>query len=366
MKKITIPLLLLVLTAACHKSDTSNNQAQPVSSVYLDLSDTAGGYFIGSYPDIVDKKAILGRVLFYDKHLSLSNAVACGSCHKQTNAFADDVPFSRGFEGRLTTRNAPPIQNLMMHASAVSLSHPSSNNFDVTGGLFWDAREINLKTMVLRPVGNHIEMGMTDMNQLPVKLNRLDYYRRLAIDAYRSDTLTLDMISEALCCFMFSIKSTNTRSDKHANEFTAQEYMGRNLFNTKYNCASCHVPSVSYFPDQTVGSIGLDEVSKDKGKGAFTPGMDGVFRIPNLRNVALTAPYMHDGRFATLSDVLEHYSSGIKDHPMLDKRLKDKDGRPMRMNISDQDRQALIAYLKTFTDYEMITEAKYSDPFKTH
>ncbi|MCB0696615.1 MAG: c-type cytochrome [Chitinophagaceae bacterium] len=382
MKKITVSLALLatVLVIACNKNKQSAT-SKPNAEVYLDLSDTTGHYFdsknfgggfIGGglnipYPSELDKMAILGRVLFYDGHLSLNNAISCGSCHKQAYAFADNASFSMGFEGRMTGRNTPPIQNLGKNLGIIS--DPKFKLVSNTQSLFWDGRENNLEALVIRPVANHVEMGMADINDLPAKLNSLPYYKGLVQDAYHTDELTLDMIKESISYFMMALSADNSRFvqfERGEAELTAQEQIGMQLFNDKYNCASCHIPDGNYGGERPRNNIGLDAVSKDKGVGAITlnPQQDGDFVIPKLTNVALTAPYMHDGRFSTLDSVLEHYSKGIKDNPNLDDRLRDQDGHPMRMNISTDDRKALIAFLNTLTDHSITTNPKYSNPFK--
>lgn len=369
MKKITVSLglLSLVIIAACNKNEQSSGNP-PAKEVYLDLSDTSGKYFTGNYSKQYDKKAILGRVLFYDNHLSLNNAVSCASCHKQQFAFADNAAFSRGFEGRMTGRNSPPIQNLMKTKTIQTGN--TDNNFSFMT-LFWDGRETNLKTMVLRPVANHVEMGITDINDLPEKLNNLGYYKGLVKDAYNTEALSTDIISESISFFLLSIKADSSRFDlamRNEIELTAEEKYGQSLFDTKYHCSGCHNPAGQFYHrDISSSNIGLDAETKDRGMGAvqLNKEMDGAFRTPDLTNIALTAPYMHDGRFNTLNDVLQHYSKGIQGHPNLDERLKDEYGKPMRMNISETERTAIIAFLDTRTDYSITTEPKYSNPFKT-
>lgn len=370
MKKLTIGLIVLVfiIISACNKNNSTTDDNSPAPVAYLDLSDTAGKYFTGFYSEQIDQKAVLGRVLFYDKNLSINNSISCGSCHLQAHAFADNVALSRGFEGRLTSRNTPAIQNMFGSRSVQNFEVDELN----TLALFWDGREKNMKTMVLRPISNHVEMGMTDLEELTIKLNKLEYYKGLVEDAYNTPVITEDIIADAMSYFMFAIRSNNSRLDRHLNtqnELTALELRGQELFNIKYNCGSCHVPPMHYNGGlQTASNIGLDETTTDKGMGAILitePDMDGVFKTPNFQNIALTAPYMHDGRFNTLEEVLDHYSEGIQNHPNLDTRLKDEDGDPMKMDITENDKRAIIAFLHTMTDYDMITNPKYSNPFKT-
>lgn len=303
----------------------------------------------------------LGRVLFYDRFLSVNNSVSCGSCHKQSRAFADDVALSKGFNNQLTTRNSMPIQNL------------SSISFMEQGGehaLFWDGRETSLSEMVLRPVASHIEMGITDMDYLCEKLSGISYYPTLFERDFGSPEINSERIRYALSGFISGMNSFNSKFDQ-GQPLTATETLGKNLFETKYPCNSCHnVGSPTGYLNGGEGgtafsNIGLDIADSDRGVGAISgnPADDGKFKIPSLRNIALTAPYMHDGRFNTLEEVLDHYSNTMMEHPNLDERLKEPNGDALRMQISEQEKTAIIAFLNTMTDFEFITDPQLSDPF---
>ncbi len=306
-------------------------------------------------PKITDKGATLGRVLFYDNKLSINNKVSCGSCHLQSKAFADDKDFSIGFEGKLTERNS------------IAIINPS-----LCKNLFWDSRASSALDLTLKPVQNHIEMGMEDMDFLATKLSKVDYYPDLFKDAYGSTEITPQKISDAVAQFLCSMTTFNSKFDKarsqNFNSFTALERKGQQLFNsTKLKCATCHsgitfnaeLSTSSYSSPDVKGTtnIGLDRKSKDEGK------KDGEFRIPSLRNIALTAPYMHDGRFKTLEEVIDHYSKNIKFNENLDMKLRNGD-TALKMNISDDEKVALVAFLKTLTDDTYINDPKFSDPFE--
>lgn len=366
MKKLSISVctIALLFAVACNKNDKTTNNVSS-KEVYLDLSDTAGNYYNGQFATDIDKKITLGRVLFYDTRLSLNNAVSCASCHKQQYAFADDIALSRGFEGRMTGRNSIAIQNLLPNNSFV----PTTQMNFFTGSLFWDSRENNLKDMVLRPIANHVEMGIEDISTLPAKLSSIEHYNWLLAQAYPFDNeMTVEMIAESMSWFLISIKSDSSRFDLYNRTkqgFTGLELTGMNLFITKYDCAGCHVPFMPYNGNAGGSNIGLDATPKDKGMAAVGTGQEGAFRIPNLKNVAVTAPYMHDGRFKDLNEVLEHYSRGIMPAANLDDRLKDADKKPIRMNISENEKMAIIAFLNTMTDYSLLTKPQYSNPFRT-
>lgn len=350
-------ILLLALGTGIIYSCNKEKAPSSSGTAYLDLPASPYQY---TGDVTTDNKATLGRVLFYEPRLSINNSVACASCHHQEFAFADNVSLSRGFENRLTKRNSMPIQNLS--SPFVPLGGQQAGTF------FWDGRESSLQNLIARPITNHVEMGIDDLATLPSKLSSLPYYQDLFVKAYGSSDITMDKISEAMSTFLMSINANNTKLDKVGMTVNSQlsplEMEGFELFNTKYECSGCHRVFNGSYSSSDFMNIGLDFPNVDKGQGELIPGNEGKFKIPNLRNVALTAPYMHDGRFATLDQVLDHYSHNIKDDPNLDSRLRAINGQPLRMNIPTGERQAIIAFLNTLTDYDMITDKKFSNPFK--
>ena len=306
--------------------------------------------------DLLDHKATLGRVLFYEHKISQNNVVSCASCHHQENAFADPVAKSEGFQGELTLRNSLALGNM---------SGYGSHRF------FWDERAFSVQEQTQMTMQDHIEMG-ADLELLPKKLDS-ELYRILFRKAFGSEDITVDKVSEALATFVLALNSFNSVFDQ-ANEaagfnthnefasFTTSENNGKSLYMA--NCTSCHGFDPG-FPHRNTANNGLDLVYEDKGVGAISgfTGDDGRFKVPILRNVALTAPYMHDGRFATLEEVVEHYSTGIKDHPNLDHQLKSGTA-PMRFDFTEEQKQDLVAFLNTFTDEEFTQDPRYADPFK--
>lgn len=384
-RKITGYLTLAVLVGTLLNACQSD--LQEAKSVYLDENSLAYEYGV----NVGNKIPALGRVLFYDPNLSLNNTISCASCHKQAIAFSDNARFSRGFENRLTGRNSMPIQNLQGFSfsapdSSLSFPDPGFGIFIPVQPLFWDGRETDLNQMVMRPIVNHVEMGITDLNKLANKLNDVPYYGNLFNEAYGSPEATPDRIADALAWFVKSITSNNTRLDKSQVRFeqisdfefieipgvplTAFEELGKQLFVDKYECNACHQvqdPHGYLQPEAGVfANIGLDPVYTDNGVAKTTNSTqdNGKFKIPSLRNVALTAPYMHDGRFNSLDEVMDHYSEGIANHPNLDDRLQDDHGNALRLNITTHEKQAIIAFLNTLTDFDMIKDPKYSNPFK--
>jgi cytochrome c peroxidase len=387
MKRTLLPVFAIaILLAAC----TAEDEPQLQTAV-LDLPATADQYGLG----INDQIPTLGRVLFYDKQLSINNSISCASCHKQSLAFTDNARFSKGFENVLTTRNSMPIQNLNPFNSGIVLfsedgTRLANNNINFSSqvnsisngdtfisfsgtSLFWDGREKNLRTMVLRPIANHVEMGIRDFDKLAIKLASIPYYKDLFLKAYGSEEVTVDKISEGLTSFLQSITSNQTKLDKATAglvELSALEKQGQILFVDDYDCNACHQVQnpVGYLFAQggIFANIGLDANNPDNGLEAVTKISEdaGKFKIPSLRNVALTAPYMHDGRFADLESVMEHYSTGLQDNPNLDTRLRNGTGSPLHLNIPQNEKKAIIAFLNTLTDHSMITDPKFSNPFK--
>ena len=372
-KNLTKLTLAIAAVAFVVQSCTSNEEA-PLKETYLELPATPYTYNNGD-----NNLPTLGRVLFYDRQLSLNNSVSCASCHKQALAFADNVAQSKGFDNKLTSRNSMPIQNLggFFFVGGVfnDLRDSLFTNGDVFFGsqtLFWDGRENDVNKMVLRPIVNHVEMGISDLDKLAAKLQNVPYYKELFLKAFGSEEVTTERISAGLSSFILTIGSQNTRFDKFLRgqiQLSAQELNGQQLFIQTYECNECHQVGNphGYVLAGTFANIGLDPVYDDGGVEHATgnPNDAGKFKIPSLRNVLLTAPYMHDGRFETLEDVFEHYSSGIDDHPNLDHRLRDNTGSPIAMNISTQDKRSIVAFLGTLTDQDMLSDPKFSNPFKT-
>lgn len=329
----------------------------------------AGGTVVGGItqvgfnpanPAVTDHGAQLGRVLFYDKRLSINYTVACASCHVQEAAFADAGKIgSEGMSGQVTPRNSPGICNTGF-----------KNN------LFWDSRVQSLPDLVGKPVANHIEMGMESLDQVAARLSQTDFYPALFEKAFGSRKITGDKVANAMSQFLGAMVSTKSKFDVGAKtnfaNFTAQEKQGREIFmDTKNSCNTCHTaplfgapdaPFVGYYGDDKRGSanIGLDRTYTDNGF------RNGEFCIPSLRNVALTAPYMHDGRFKTLEEVVEHYSVNVQDHPNLDFNLRTSAGSNQikRLNFNQEQKDALIAFLKTLTDETIATDVRFSDPFQ--
>jgi cytochrome c peroxidase len=310
---------------------------------------------------VTDNGATLGRVLFYDKRLSANNTVSCSSCHQAEHGFSDPRPLSTGFAGGLTDRNSMGL---------------TSAKFYPRRSFFWDERSATLEDQVLQPIQDAVEMGMT-LPGLVTKLSAETYYAQLFTDAFGSPNITSDRISRALAQFVRSIVSSQTKYDtgvatNFAN-FTAEENLGRQIFTGAIGnatCLACH--GTDNFVPGNLNNNGIENPSIDRGVGAITgnPADDGKFKTGSMRNIALTAPYMHDGRFATLEQVVEFYNSGVTAHPNLSAPLRNppgapNPGQPRRLNLTTAQKSALVAFLNTLTDTTVTTDPRFADPFKT-
>lgn len=307
---------------------------------------------------ITDAGATLGRVLFYDKKLSANNTIACASCHIQENGFSDPNVLSIGFEGGLTGRNSMGLSNAKFYEN---------------GSFFWDERAETLEDQVLMPIQDQVEMGLT-LDELVAKVSAEEYYRILFTRAFGDETVTTQRISFAMAQFIRAMVSYESKFDEGMAQvnnaqqnfpnFTASENLGKNLFfSNRTRCNDCH--DTNAMVGDAARNNGLDAVLTDLGVAGVTGNNNdrGEFKVGSLRNIELTGPYMHDGRFETLGDVVDHYDFGIVDSPDLDNRLRVQGGQVRRLNLNAAERQALIDFMLTLTDNNFITDEKYSDPF---
>jgi cytochrome c peroxidase len=239
--------------------------------------------------------------------------------------------------------------------------------------LFWDGREQDLASLISKPIANHIEMGMDNETQLLEKLNALPYLQTLVEKAYgENQKLTMERLASSMALFLSAISTSNSKFDKGAVAgnsallMNALETKGKQLFQTTYQCNNCHNPSPGGYTSDGFVNIGLDLNPSDKGRMNISNNTAdlGAFKVPDLHNVTLTAPYMHDGRFKTLDEVLEHYSHGIQESDHLDSRLRNQDGSAKKFNITAEDKVALMAFLNTLSDYSVLTNPLLSSPFK--
>ncbi|MCB9252773.1 MAG: cytochrome-c peroxidase [Flavobacteriales bacterium] len=315
---------------------------------------------------VTNNGATLGRVLFYDKSLSVNGTISCASCHKQDFGFSDDRVLSAGFNGGNTRRHSMSLINARWYDR---------------GRFFWDERAESLEAQVLMPFQDPVEMGMT-LDQVVSVVRSKSYYPGLFEKAFGTDEVTSDRISKALAQFVRSIVSVNSKYDEGRKQvnvpinnfpnFTVSENNGKDIFFKPIpagggGCIGCHSTEAFINPDNGTTNNGLDSISTTD-LGVFesikNPAFLGTFKVHTLKSIALTAPYMHDGRFASLEEVVEHYNSGIKNHPNLGPALKDPQGQPVRLNLTVQQKTDLVNFLKTLTDESIKNDVRFSDPFK--
>ena len=334
---------------------------------------------------VTDAGATLGRVLFYDTRLSANRRVSCGSCHRQEHGFSDPRRLSIGFDGEPTRRHAMSLANARYYAR---------------GRFFWDERAETLETQVLAPIEDPMEMG-SSLDAVEARLAATSFYPPLFERAFGSPAVTRDRIARALAQFVRALVSSRAPYDeaRAAGPAGSPAFLARlapaarqgyRLFSTPpgdgrrgAGCARCHAgdAQVSLAPR----NIGL-EAFDENGDGGFEsldpasgvdpdsgvdPGAgDGRFKAPSLRNVAIRPPYMHDGRFDSLREVIEHYDAEVAPHPFLDMALLDQrlvvtggPVRPLRLDLTETEVAALIAFIETLTDLAFLTDPRFADPF---
>jgi len=316
-----------------------------------------------------NNRATLGRVLFYDKNLSKDRNIACGSCHNAQKAFSDDKQFSEGVDGIITKRNSLALGTTLSFKISYNPVDPA-----VQATLFsWDDSASSLEDQIALAFSNENEMDITD-NEIIERLEEKQYYKILFERAYGDGAFTSERINESIVDFVNSISSKSTKFDKGLEKsasfsaerdfinFSESENLGKSIYNN--NCATCHT-SKHNFTVKTRANNGLDLEYQDKGVGGRLnrPSLNGVFKVPFLRNIALSAPYMHDGRFETLEEVVDHYSDNIVNHKNLSEELKTENGNAKKLNLSGKEKVALIDYLHTLTDYDMMEDERFADPF---
>jgi cytochrome c peroxidase len=367
-----LPLLVLLL-AACETPTQEVTITDPDISQVLSIDLTNLPNYTPAYPahyspgvlntdntpagnPVTDIGATLGRVLFYDKQLSVNGTVSCASCHSQAAGFSDTRVKSVGFEGGLTDVHSMRLTNTRFYTAST---------------MFWDKRAANLEAQTTQPIQNGVEMGFDaahgGMGAVVERLNDIAYYPPLFNAVFGDPAITEQRIQRALAQFVRSMVSVNSAFDTgialtggNPNvdfpNFTAQQNAGKRLFLLPraaggVSCALCHQPPTFALAANSLTN-GLDTMQTT------------VFKSPSLKSVALDGAFMHDGRFTTLDQVVRHYSTGVMGGPNLDNRLRVPGGmQPLRLNLSQTQIDALVAFMHTLTDETLRTDAKFSDPF---
>jgi cytochrome c peroxidase len=413
MKNTITHLLLLLTMAACRQPEEFSvrddiNLAGEILAMEEALTSTV---LINNYhrtlptyltnlglqvAPVDDLKAGVGRVLFYDRNLSKDRTVSCASCHRPQNAFSDYLDFSVGVEGRKTDRNSMPLANVASfsaHYQAIDGKMPL---------LFWDERVPDVVSQSRQTFANEKEMGLP-VDRVVERVREQLYYAPLWRKVYGHFEPKEAEILDCLQEFVGAMGSHNSRLDRALDQafdlfevttsvefdtletirsiyygpndttitvitnmvglpgLTISENRGRDLFVA--NCTKCHSP-VRAFQEVFAACNGLEMGYNDQGLGWITglPLHNGVFKSPSLRNIALTAPYMHDGRFKTLTEVVDFYSDGIQAHPNLHPLLM-RNGVP-GLQLSPIEKLELVSFLHTLTDGSIAHDNRFSNPFR--
>ena len=343
MKKRVSILFLLMLTGvliieSCQKKDTGITPvhllAIPVPSYFPPVQDT----YVNN--PISQEGFDLGKKLFYDGRLSIDGNFPCASCHQQFAAFSTfDHSLSHGFNNQFTTRNAPGLANMAWYKE-----------------FHWDGGINHLEVQPLSPITASNEMAETIENVIR-KLKADEQYRKMFKAAFNSDDITSQLMLRALSQFMGMMVSANSRYDKMKRgetSFTGAEQRGYQVFQAK--CATCHAEPL--FTDLSYRNTGLaiDQDLRDVGRMRITKlASDSLkFKVPSLRNVFLTAPYGHDGRFFSIGSVIDHYRNGVIPGPTTDPMIRN------RLKIDDLEKNDLVIFLRTLTDSSFINDKRFS------
>ncbi|MGR6086792.1 MAG: cytochrome-c peroxidase [Arcticibacter sp.] len=324
--------------------DPDNEEPQPQAPIVFQIpSGFPAPVYDFNNNEVNRTRFELGRKLFYDPILSRDNSISCGSCHQQAGAFAHiDHRVSHGIDNLNGIRNSPALFNLAWH-----------NSF------FWDGGVNHIEVQPISPIVNPVEMDETLANVVN-KLRANNNYRNLFRDAYGSDSITSQMMLKALAQFMSLLVSADSKYDKYVRgesggQLSSQELNGLNLFRQK--CATCHTEPL--FTDLSFRNNGLDSTFQDDpGRALITQSAadSGKFKVPSLRNIEVSYPYMHDGSLNTLDKVLDHYINGVKSSSTLDPVLTG--GIP----LTAQDKSDIISFLRTLTDNKFLTNSEFADP----
>lgn len=318
------------------------------------------GPLIPETDPLTEQGVQLGRKLFYDPILSRDSTISCSSCHIQERAFADANPVAVGIEGRVATRNAMSPVNMVFNA----------------GGFNWDGLAGTLEDQAIHPVENMLEMD-ADWEEIEERLRNHPTYPqdfRAAFGISNTTELNRNLVTKAIAQFERTMISAQSRYDKVVFQndgfFTELEEEGSELFFIEFvqqgilhpGCSHCH--NQPLFGDNQFHNNGLDTVASledfmDLGRGGVNNNVfdNGKFRTPTLRNIALTGPYMHDGRFETLEEVIEHYASGGHG-------VENENPNITGFELTEEKKAALIAFLNTLTDEEFVNDERFSNPFE--
>lgn len=359
MKKVLLfAIIALPVFSACNDKEPVETPAVYDPTPYnLNTGDFPTP---GLPPDNVPTVAgvLLGRMLFYEKMLSKDGSQACADCHRQPDAFSDIRRFSVGVENLPGKRQAMALVNLAWH----------------TNGLFWDGRSPTLRDQALKPIQDPLEMN-ENLPNVVAKISAEKQYTDQFIRAFGDANVTPERIALAIEQFELSMISNNSKYDRYlrgAATLTDAEERGRVLFFTEFDpfgstkggeCFHCHAGHNFTNDEYMNNGLDTDVSMTDEGRRKVTndPADRGRFKVPSLRNIALTPPYMHDGRFATLEEVVDHYNTGVKNSQTVEFILQ-YNLQPGGLQLTPQDKSDLVEFLKTLTDTDFVNNPAYKKP----
>ncbi|WBL23985.1 cytochrome-c peroxidase [Zunongwangia sp. HRR-M8] len=346
MKKIVLPILVIFGLFSCSDDEGEYVAINRELEVNIPSNFPAIQYDLSANPP-TEKGFELGKKLFYDGKLSTNGFISCGFCHEQRFAFTHHGhQFSHGIDDLEGTRNAPAVQNMAFQKEYA-----------------WDGATSHLDLFPIIPITNEVEMGETVSNVI-AKLKSDDEYPRLFAEAFENGEVNNEYFFKALSQFMVMMISSNSKYDKYVREeeggtFSETEKLGLGIF--KQKCATCH--KTDLFTDDAFRNNGLPPYPgiNDIGRAEVTGSAadNYKFKVPSLRNVAITAPYMHDGRFGSLESVLNFYDNGVQDSETLDPILKQNNR--LGIDLSNEEKAALIAFLNTLTDDEYLNDKRFTE-----
>jgi len=371
---LTVPIFINLVLVSCREEETVVDQQLPVYDP-LPYPLEVPWYFPDSLQLSADNALTvegveLGRMLFYETQLSADNSISCASCHQQEFAFTDGQQFASGIGGATFRRNAMSLHNLLW------VSH-----------LNWDGSASSLEAQAIMPLTNPLEMGLTSVDEAVKRLQDTEKYPDQFYRAFGKDSITSENLLKALAQFQRTLISDDSKLDRYwRGEYqpTELEVRGMDLFYTHPepsqgirggNCGDCHLGPFTGGAIEGFNGFHNNGLETDAGLPAGLSahsGNDfdrGKFRAPSLRNIGLTAPYMHDGRFQTLEEVLEHYDEHIRMSETLDPLIRQASnepiiaGEPVKLRLQEDEKEAILAFLRMLTDSTFIQDKRFSNPF---
>ncbi len=351
MKREWILVVVILFCLNCSNDDKDYEPTSQPLNIPQIFSDNIIPPVIPTDNPQTSEGVALGKKLFFDTILSGDGSQSCASCHSPQNAFTDHLPTSIGVDGLAGTRNSMPLFNLA---------------WNYNERFTWDGKELSLERQAEEPVQNPIELH-SNWDDVIERLQTDPEYPDLFQLAFNTSTITKDLTTKAIAQFERTLISANSKFDRYSLgevTLTEQELSGLDIFlrEDKGDCFHCHGnPNNPLWTDNDFHNNGLDGIFNDLGLGAVTgdPNDNGKFRSPSLRNLAYTAPYMHDGRFATLDEVIDHYSEGLQNSPTIDPLMKQiaQGG----VQLTTQEKADLKAFLLTLSDPSFINNTNFQN-----